>query len=568
MLVRLHGGPPFPASDGFLGGTFFTAYPLAAMASAGFAILQPNFRGSAGYGRTFRHGLHGEWGGQDVRDVLAGVDAMVARGVADPDRLGIMGWSYGGYLAAATIAQSERFAAASIGAGMTDLSSFAESTTLGGMMADWLGDESGEAGAIYEERSPLTHAGRVSCPVLLQHGVADPIVPIDQAQRFIAALAGPGAEVELAPGSWGHGPRAPRAEHEVLEQNLRWFRRHLRPATTSAPMDAALAIGSGDPDAALVVVKQEEPILSVTDYEFPFQSYAEWLAFMDTSEDAAWQGAAMRELVDEQTFSRYRDRETVAAHRLVYRSDGLAINGVIVAPSRCAPRCPVVLFAHGGVAQWGKITFFDILEMHRLAARGYIVVASALRGEGGSEGAPNLGAGDRDDMLRLLDVVAHIDGADTSRIGLWGFSRGGGLGYRILAATDVIDAAVLIGAPSDLVSSDRRAEFHEHVYPGVVDGYEADADAALRALSATFWPEELDADARVLLMHGADDDRVPVGDSIQMARHLANLGRPFRLVAPARGSHTLIEHQRLVRRHIDDWFDQHLKGMSPRPQPQ
>ncbi|MCG8417048.1 MAG: prolyl oligopeptidase family serine peptidase [Proteobacteria bacterium] len=560
LLVRLHGGPPFPASDGFIGGTFMTAYPLAAIAAAGFAILQPNFRGSAGYGRTFRHALHGDWGGQDVRDIMAGVDAMIAGGVADPERLGIMGWSYGGYLAASVLTQTDRFAAASIGAGMTDLSTFADSTSLGGMLADWLGDGRGDSAALYRERSPLARAESVSCPVLVQHGTSDSRVPIDQAQRFIAALARPGAEVEFAPYAGGHGPRAPRAVLDVLERNLRWFARQLRPVAASPRIGQAPGTGPDAPGRFPVLVRKRAPIVSLTDYEFPLQDYGEWLSFVDKSEDAAWRGAAMRQLVDEQTFHRYRDRATVAAHRLAYRSDGLTINGFIVAPKRCDPRCPVVLFAHGGVAQWGRITFFDVLEMHRLAERGYIVLASALRGEGGSEGSPNLGAGDRDDMIRLLNVAAHIDGADTTRVGLWGFSRGGALGYRVLAATDAIDAAVLVGARSDFVNSERRAEFHEHVYPGVVDDYEADEDAALRALSATYWPEKLAAGTSVLLLHGANDSRVPVGDSLQMATHLARLERPFRLVVPARGSHTLIEHQLQVRKHLDDWFDQHLKG--------
>jgi|GEM_PF-1469197 len=559
LLVRLHGGPPFPTADSFVGGTFMTAYPLAAMASAGFAILQPNYRGSAGYGRAFRHALHGEWGGQDVRDVNAGVDAMVERGLADPERVGVMGWSYGGYLSAAAITQSNRFAAASIGAGMTDLRAWTDSTTLGGMLDDWLGDGTGESAALYRDRSPVTHANRVSCPVLVQHGLYDTKVPLDQAQRFVKAIARPGAEVEFAPYARGHGPRTPREEADVLERNLRWFTRRLRPVSAVARPAPAATSESARPPQSPVIVRERDPIVSLSGYEFPFATYDEWLAFMDKSEMKAWRSPAMKKLVGERTFNRYRSGTTVQSHRLTYRSDGLAIEGIVVAPRHCERPCPVVLFAHGGVARWGKITFFDILEMHRLAERGYVVLASALRGEGGSEGTPNLGAGDRSDMLRLLDVAAQIDGADTDRIGLWGFSRGGSLGYRVLAATDKIDAAVLIGASSDLVDSKRRAEFHEHVYPGVVDGYEADPDAALGALSAARWPEKLAAATPILLLHGADDRRVPAADSITMAKHLARLGRPFRLVVPSAGSHTLIERQSEVRDQLDDWLDSHLR---------
>ncbi|MEM9555175.1 MAG: prolyl oligopeptidase family serine peptidase [Acidobacteriota bacterium] len=227
LLVRLHGGPPFPAADGYLGATFMTAYPLASMASAGFAILQPNFRGSAGYGRQFRHELHDEWGSQDYRDVMAGVDALVARGIADPDRLGVMGWSYGGYLTAWTITQSDRFAAASMGAAMTDLAAFDESTSLGGMLADWFGGPADDRAVRVRQRSPITHVQNVRRPVLIQHGTNDPRVPIAPVRTFAAALAESGIEHEVRTYDGGHGPWTPRAELAVLEQNLDWFVRIL-----------------------------------------------------------------------------------------------------------------------------------------------------------------------------------------------------------------------------------------------------------------------------------------------------------------------------------------------------
>ena len=167
------------------------------------------------------------------------------------------------------------------------------------------------------------------------------------------------------------------------------------------------------------------PLVSRAPYVFPFREYQDWLAFMDQSPDPAWGSTAMRELVPEETYRRYRDGTTLQAHDIVYRSQGLEIRGLLIAPRRTRTPCPVVLFAHGGVAEWGRITFFDVLEMHRLAETGVVVLASALRGEGGSEGTPNLGAGDRADLLELLEVAARVDGADPTRVGLWGFSRGG-----------------------------------------------------------------------------------------------------------------------------------------------
>ena len=295
-------------------------------------------------------------------------------------------------------------------------------------------------------------------------------------------------------------------------------------------------------------------------YSFPFETYGAWLEFMDESPDPAWRAPVMRRLVTQDDFDRYASGSTVQAERIAYESDGLSIRGFKFSPRNRSGRLPVVLFGHGGVAEWGRITFFDILEMHRLAERGYIVLASALRGEGGSEGYPNLGAGDRQDMLDLLAVAVELDEVDATRVGYWGFSRGGGLGYRVMAATDEIRAAVLIGAPTDAVHSPRRAEFEEHVYPGILDGFEEDPDEALRQLSAAYWPEDLPPSTPILLLHGSHDDRVQVSNSLVMAGHLARLQRPFRLVVLEGGSHTLIEHLQEVRREMDRWFDAHLKN--------
>lgn len=299
-------------------------------------------------------------------------------------------------------------------------------------------------------------------------------------------------------------------------------------------------------------------LLSRTVYQFPFETYAEWLAFMDKSPDPAWQASQMRPLVSKATFYRYARQETVRADRISYRSDGLAINGFALFPRETSVPPPVILYAHGGVAKWGRITFFDMLELFRLAERGYVVVASALRGEGGSEGQPNLGVGDREDMLNLIPLASELGEVDAQRIGLWGFSRGGGLGYRVLAATNKIRSAVLVGASADLVTNPRRAEFDKHVYRGIVDNYLADPDEALRSLSAVYWPEKIAAKAEILLIHGAADDRVQVTNSLTMAGHLSRLDRRYELLVPERGSHTLIEHQDRVRAAIDRWFDQSL----------
>ncbi len=329
--------------------------------------------------------------------------------------------------------------------------------------------------------------------------------------------------------------------------------RRARPNGMTTPLRAAFLLLLAFPVSAQSPWSSQEP------YTFPFDHYDEWLAFMDESPDPAWQAEAMQAVIPREDWERYASGRTVTAKRIRYLSDGLEIRGYAFAPRESDGPLPVVLFGHGGTAEWGRITFVDILEMYRLAERGYIVLASALRGEGGSEGTPNLGSGDRQDILDLLALAKTLDGADPSRLGYWGFSRGAGLGYRVLAATDEIRAAVLIGGGSDAVNSARRAEFEEFVYPGVLEGWEDDPVEALRRISPMYWPEEISASTDILLLHGANDDRVPVSGSLTMAGHLARLGRTFRLVVAEGGSHALIEHLPEVRREMDRWFDERLK---------
>src|ERR1019366_3702534 len=107
-------------------------YPIAAFSSRGYAVLRPNPRGSSGYGKKFRYANYSDWGGGDYQDLMAGVDHVIKMGVADENRLGVMGWSYGGFMTSWTITQTKRFKAASVGAGVTnpiDFTATAENPT-------------------------------------------------------------------------------------------------------------------------------------------------------------------------------------------------------------------------------------------------------------------------------------------------------------------------------------------------------------------------------------------------------------------------------------------------------
>lgn len=294
-------------------------------------------------------------------------------------------------------------------------------------------------------------------------------------------------------------------------------------------------------------------------WKFPFDSHDEWLQFIAKGDQGERQVAIHSAMFDAASFDRYYQQKDVKAFRLQYQSEGLKINAFMVRPA--APGSyPVIVYNHGGVMQWGKIVFPEMLEFHRLAERGYIVLASYYRGEGGSEGLPDMGGGDVTDVLNLIKLAKAIPDADTSRIGMWGFSRGGGVTYGVLSKTNTIRAAIILGGPTDHINSSRRAEFDEFVYPFAIRGYAENKDRALAAISSIHFVEKLANSTPILLLHGAMDDRVPAIASITMAHKLQELGRTYRLKVLENGSHGLYEHYLDVRHEIDYWFDRYVKA--------
>lgn len=226
LLVIVHGGPSVFFSETFVGNS--DTHQVASFAQAGFAVLRPNPRGSAGYGYNFRYANQQDWGGMDFVDIMSGVDFLISQEIADPQKLGIMGWSYGGYMTAWAVTQTSRFKAASIGAGITNLVSMNGTTDLHRFLTEYLGEFTNNT-SLYEQRSPLYHVSNVSTPCLIQHGKLDLRVPASQAYEFYRALErlGKQATLTLYP-DVGHGLENPQAKLDVMEQNLAWFQKHIQ----------------------------------------------------------------------------------------------------------------------------------------------------------------------------------------------------------------------------------------------------------------------------------------------------------------------------------------------------
>ncbi|MBA2524374.1 MAG: S9 family peptidase [Pyrinomonadaceae bacterium] len=227
LLLIIHGGPAGVFTQSFLAGSR-GVYPTAAFSARGYAMLRVNPRGSSGYGQKFRFANIKDWGGGDYQDLMTGVDEVIRMGVADPDRLGVMGWSYGGFMTSWIVTQTKRFKAASVGAGVTNLMSFIGTADIPSFIPDYFGEQPWENLEIYRAHSAMFHMKGVVTPTLVQHGEADERVPISQGYEFYNAL-----KVRNVPSRMivlprmPHGPNEPKMVLKAKQTNLEWFEKYV-----------------------------------------------------------------------------------------------------------------------------------------------------------------------------------------------------------------------------------------------------------------------------------------------------------------------------------------------------
>ncbi|HHM24260.1 MAG TPA: S9 family peptidase, partial [Bacteroidetes bacterium] len=221
LLTVVHGGPA-----GYYLNAFSTGYvyPYQVFAGKGYAVLLPNPRGSGNYGYEFRRANFRDWGGEDYWDIMRGIDKVIAMGLADGNRLGIMGWSYGGYMTSWIITQTDRFKAASVGAGVTNLYSFTGQTDIPEFMKSYWGAWPWEDPAIYRKHSAMYHIKNAKTPTLIQHGEQDARVPIAQGRELYVGLKKLGVPVKFViyPRQ-PHGIREPKLVRDAMRRNVAWM---------------------------------------------------------------------------------------------------------------------------------------------------------------------------------------------------------------------------------------------------------------------------------------------------------------------------------------------------------
>ena len=224
LLVVIHGGPAAVSRPTRFASTY--VYPIEHWLAKGALVLEPNYRGSTGYGAAFRALNVENLGIGDAWDVVSGIESLVREGLVDSTRVGAMGWSQGGYISAFLATnESRRFRAISVGAGISDWMTYYVNTDITPFTRQYLKATPWDDPAIYAQTSPITTVREgASCPVLIQHGGADARVPVPNARELYRALVDVGVEARLTvyPG-FGHGLNKPKVLRAALEENRDWF---------------------------------------------------------------------------------------------------------------------------------------------------------------------------------------------------------------------------------------------------------------------------------------------------------------------------------------------------------
>src|SRR5438045_6777886 len=231
LLLRIHGGPNGQDQHSF-------SLERQWFAANGYAVLAVNYRGSAGRGQKFSRAIFADWGNYEVQDLQAGVDEVVKMGVADPDRLGVGVWSYGGILTDYLIASDNRFKAATSGAGTAFTVSF-YGTDQYIIQYDYeIGPPwNPKSWETYQKLSyPFLHADRIKTPTLFLGGARDFTVPAQGGQQMSQALRSPGVDTPLViyPNEF-HGIVRPSYQRDRLERYLAWYEKYLKKAVSTTP---------------------------------------------------------------------------------------------------------------------------------------------------------------------------------------------------------------------------------------------------------------------------------------------------------------------------------------------
>lgn len=252
-----------------------------------------------------------------------------------------------------------------------------------------------------------------------------------------------------------------------------------------------------------------------------------------------------------------RDLQTVNLYRIVYLSDGLKVIGFLAEPKKKG-KYPCIISNRGG--RWNFSLWKPLWVAYylgRMATWGYVVVASQYRGSSdGGEGKDEFGGKDVNDIFNLIPLLGQMPAADTSRIGMYGESRGGMMTYQALKRSCNFKAAVVVAGFTDAFDLIRkRPELEDITFRSSIPGYSENKDAALKARSAIFWPDEMCKTTPLLVMHGSADSNVDAGQSLQLVQKLYYYKHPVRFILFEGADHLISQFEPEMlsqcKKHLD-----------------
>ena len=247
-------------------------------------------------------------------------------------------------------------------------------------------------------------------------------------------------------------------------------------------------------------------------------------------------------------------------YRITYLSDGLKVKGYLALPQKDG-KYPCVIYNRGGNREVGKLDEAGFLDrgLADLCEAGYVVIASQYRGNDGGEGKEEFGGKDVNDVLHLIPLLATVPQADTSRIGMMGWSRGGMMTYLALAKSNRIKAAVVGSGVTDLQkSAEERADMNT-VFSELIPGYATNGEAVLKERSVMHFAEKINRNTPVLILAGTADWRVAPTQALSLADRFYELKQPYRLVLYEGGQHSLSEHRQDYVNQMLYWFNTYLR---------
>lgn len=253
-------------------------------------------------------------------------------------------------------------------------------------------------------------------------------------------------------------------------------------------------------------------------------------------------------------------KDSILFFRIVYLSDGLKVTGYIAQP-KASGSYPCIISNRGGNRSLGEWNAFSIASMlGQMASWGYVVIASQYRGNDGGEGKEDFGGDDVHDVLNLLPVLEQIPGADTSRIGIEGTSRGGMMTYLSLKQSNRFKAAVVTAGLANLQANIKeRPKMENGTFAELIPNYKQQKEEALKKRSAVQWASEMNKTTPILIMQGSADWRVSADESLELVNALYKAKHPVRFILFEGADHGITEFRNERFAFMKRFFDLYVR---------